>query len=114
MTNQSNNNNLYLNDPTFIKLNILFILSLKIIIEKMVKKKIIEILFHIITYQMSKKKKDFNVLIDGKSIFDLPVKNEEEAYEKIIEMSRSNENTTGTLLNFAYLKKTLTNCNWFE
>ena len=33
--------------------------------------------------------KDFNVLIDGKSFFDLPVKNEEEAYEKIIEiMSR--------------------------
>ena len=31
--------------------------------------------------------KDFNVLIDGKSFFDLPVKNEEEAYEKIIEMS---------------------------
>ena len=24
--------------------------------------------------------KDFNVLIDGKSFFDLPVKNEEEAY----------------------------------
>ena len=26
--------------------------------------------------------KDFNVLIDGKNVFDLPVKNEEEAYEK--------------------------------
>ena len=26
-----------------------------------------------------KKKKDFNVLIDGKSFFDLPVKNEEES-----------------------------------
>ena len=35
--------------------------------------------------------KDFNVLIDGKSFFDLPVKNEEEAYEKIIEMSGNNE-----------------------
>ena len=30
---------------------------------------------------------DFNVLIDGKSFFDLPVNNEEEAYEEIIEMS---------------------------
>ena len=28
--------------------------------------------------------KDFNVLIDGKSFFDLPVTNEKEAYEKII------------------------------
>ena len=25
----------------------------------------------------------FNVLIDGKSFFDLPVKNEEEAYKKL-------------------------------
>ena len=30
--------------------------------------------------------KDFNILIDGKSFFDLTIKNEEEAYEKIIEM----------------------------
>ena len=32
---------------------------------------------------------DFKVLIDGKSFFDLPVKNEEEGYEKIIEMSNN-------------------------
>ena len=38
--------------------------------------------------------KDFNVLIDGKSFFALPVKNEEEAYKKIIEMSRNNDYTT--------------------
>ena len=49
--------------------------------------------------------KDFNVLIDGKSFFDLPVKNEEEAYEKIIEMSRNNDYTTGNLLDFAYFKE---------
>ena len=48
---------------------------------------------------------DFNVLIDGKSFFDLPVKNEEEAYEKIIEMSSNNDYTTGNLLDFAYFKK---------
>ena len=52
---------------------------------------------------------DFNVLIDGKSFFDLPVKNEEEAYEKIID---NNDYTTGNLLDFNYYKKTLqTNCN---
>ena len=39
--------------------------------------------------------KDFNVLIDGKSFFDLPVKNEEEAYENIIEISKNNDYTTG-------------------
>ena len=49
--------------------------------------------------------KDFNVLIDGKSFFDLPVKNEEEAYEKIIEMSRNNDYTTGNLLDFPYFKE---------
>ena len=48
---------------------------------------------------------DFNVLIDGKSFFDLPVKNEEEAYEKIIEMSNNNDYTTGNLLDFAYFKE---------
>ena len=35
--------------------------------------------------------KDFNVLIDRKSFFDLSVKNEEEAYENIIEMSNNND-----------------------
>ena len=51
--------------------------------------------------------KDFNVLIDGKSFFDLPVKNEEEAYEKIIEMSNNSDYATGNLLQFGYLKRKL-------
>ena len=50
---------------------------------------------------------DFNVLIDGKSFFDQPVKNAEGAYEKIIDMSNNNEYTTGNLLDFAYYKKKL-------
>ena len=49
--------------------------------------------------------RDFNVLIDGKSFFDLPVKNEEEAYEKIIDMSNYNDYTTSNLLDFAYFLK---------
>ena len=39
---------------------------------------------------------DFNVLIDGKSFFDVPVKTKEEAYENTIEMSRNNDYTTVT------------------
>ena len=35
----------------------------------------------------------------------MSVKNEEEAYEKIIEMSNNNNYTTGNLLDFAYFKK---------
>ena len=49
--------------------------------------------------------KDFNVLIDGKSLFDLLIKNEEEAFEKIMSMSKNNDYTTGNLLHFGYFKQ---------
>ena len=49
--------------------------------------------------------KDYNVIIDKLAFFDLPIKNEEEAYEKIIDISRSNEYTTGNLLDYDYFKK---------
>ena len=49
--------------------------------------------------------KDFNILTDGKSLFDLPVKNEEEAYEKIMDMSNNNDYTTSNLLDFVCFKK---------
>ena len=39
------------------------------------------------------------------SFFDLRVKYEEEAYEKIIAMSRNNDYTTGNLLDLAYFKE---------
>ena len=35
----------------------------------------------------------------------MPVKNEEEAYEKIVEHSNNNDYTTGNLLDVAYFKK---------
>ena len=37
--------------------------------------------------------------------FELPVKNKEEAYEKIIEMSNNNDYTIGNLLDCAYFKE---------
>ena len=49
--------------------------------------------------------KDFNVLIDGKSFFDLPIKNDKGVYEKIIEKCNNNDYTTGNLLDFAYFKE---------
>ena len=48
--------------------------------------------------------KDFDVLIHGEQFFETPVKNKEEAYEAIIEMSRNNEYTTGSLLDYEYFK----------
>ena len=35
----------------------------------------------------------------------MPIKTEEEAYEKIIDISRNNEYKTGNLLDYDYLKK---------
>ena len=49
--------------------------------------------------------KDFNVVIDKLAFFDLPIKTEEEAYEKIIDISRNNEYTTGNLLDYDNFKK---------
>ena len=49
--------------------------------------------------------KDFNVVIDGKSFFDVPVKNKEETSEKIIEMSKNNDYTTDNLLDYEYFSK---------
>ena len=43
-----------------------------------------EYLFQNITCQMFKKK-DFNVLIDGKRFFDILIKNNEETYKQIID-----------------------------
>ena len=49
--------------------------------------------------------KDYNVIIDKLAFFDLPIKAEEEAFEKIIDISRNNEYTTGNLLDDDYFKK---------
>ena len=87
MTVQNNNNNLnYLTDTTFTKVNRLFILSFKRIKENDGKKDHRDTFSHY--YVPNVERKDFNVLIDGKILSDLPIKNEEEAKEKIIKMSR--------------------------
>ena len=46
--------------------------------------------------------KDFNALADKKQFFDQPVKSKLEAYEKLTEMSRNDDYTTGNLLDFSY------------
>ena len=46
--------------------------------------------------------KDFNALIDNKPFFDQPVKNKQEVYEKLIEISRNGDYTTGNLLDYLY------------
>ena len=100
MTIQPQNNNLnYLIDPTFTNVNRLFVLSFSRNNNTDNRDPFSDY------YVPNVETKDFNVLIDGKSFFDLPVKNEEETYEKIIEMSNNNDYTTGNLLDFSYFKE---------
>ena len=44
------------------------------------------------------------MLTDGKPLFEIPVKNKEEAYEAIIEMSKNGDYTTGNFLDYEYFK----------
>ena len=44
--------------------------------------------------------KYFNVLADGKSFFDVLIRNKEKTYGKNIEMSKNNDCTTGNLLDY--------------
>ena len=49
--------------------------------------------------------KEYNVIIDKLAFFDLPIKNKEEAYEEIIDISKNEEYKTGILLDYDYFKK---------
>ena len=71
----------YVIDPTFIKVNRLFVISFENEDDRISFSKY---------YTPSIEIKDFSVLllIDGKSFFDTPIKNKEEAFEKIIEMGK--------------------------
>ena len=97
---QPQNNNLNsLIDPTFTKVNRLFMLSFP-------SNNNADSRYSFSNYSVPKVKvNDFNVLNDGKSFFDLSVRNDEEAYEKIIDMSNNSDYTTGNLLDYAYYKK---------
>ena len=105
MTVKPKKNNLnYLNDPTFPSVNRLFVLPFTR--TGMHDHRKVFSNYYVPDVEI----KDFNVLIDGKSFFDLPVKNEKEAYEKIIEMSNNNDYTTGNLLDFAnFASRNITN-----
>ena len=101
MSIKNNNSNLnYLIDPTFTNVHRLFVLSF----ERTEDHKEYRDSFSY-CYVPKVKIKDFNVSIDGKSFSDLPIKNEEEAYEKIIGVSNNNNYMTGNLLDFAYYKE---------
>ena len=100
MTIQPQNNNLnHIIDPTFMSANKLFVLSFS-------RNNNSHSRYSVSNYYVPNIKiNDFNVLICQISFFDLPVKNEEEVYEKIMDMSNNNYYTTGNFLSYAYLEK---------
>ena len=95
-TDEINNNLNILIDPTFTNVNRLFVLAYRTADDR-------QSFFQF--YLPNVMVKDYNVIIDKLAFFDLPMKTEEEAYEKIIDISRSNEYTTGNLLDYDYFKK---------
>ena len=97
MTMEAINNNLnILIDPTFTNVNRLFVLAYQNVDDRQSYDE-----FYLPKVMI----KDYNVIIDKLAFFDLPMKTEEEAYEKIIDISRNNEYTTGNLLDYDYFKK---------
>ena len=98
MSNQTKNNNLnYLIDPTFSNVNRLFVLSFENEDDKTSYYKY---------YVPNVEIKDYNVLIDGNALFELPIKNLEETYEKIIQITdHSGYYTRGNLLDYKYFKE---------
>ena len=97
MSTEAINNNLnILIDPTFTNVNRLFVLAYQTADDRQSFSQ-----FYLPRVMV----KDFNVIIDKLAFFDLPIKTEEEAYEKIIDISRNNEYTTGHLLDYDYFKK---------
>ena len=97
MTKEAINNNLnILIDPTFTNANRLFVLAYQNADDR---KSFSQF------YLPKVLVKDFNVTIDKLAFFDLPIKTEEEAYEKIIDTCRNNEYITGNLIDYDYFKK---------
>ena len=97
MTTEAINNNLnILIDPTFTNVNRFFVLEYQNADDRQSFSQ-----FYLPRVMV----KDFNVIIDKLAFFGLPIKTEEEAYEKIIVISTNNEYTTGNLLDYDYFKK---------
>ena len=97
MINQIKTNHLnHLIDPTLIKVNRLFVSSFENEEDRTSFSK----------YYVPKVKiKDFNVLIDGKSFLDVPEKNKEETFEKIMSIGQNYDYTTGDSLDYEYFSK---------
>ena len=96
MFNQTINNNLnYLMDPTFSNVHRLLVLSFENEEDRI----------SFSNYYVPKAEiKDYNGIIEGKPFFEILGKNKEETNEKITEISKNSDCTTGNLLDYEYFK----------
>ena len=97
-TEPINNNLNILIDPTFTNVNRLFVLTYQVDANNNDDRQSFSQFY--LQRVMIK-----DVIINKLAFFDLPIKNEEDAYEKIMDISKINEYRTGNLLDYDYFKK---------
>ena len=92
-----NSNLNHLIEPSFQKVNRLFVLAFEDDAQRISNKR-----YYIPNVEI----KDYNVMIDGKNFFDQPVKNDKVTYENIrkIATGQGDDYTTGCLLDYSYFK----------
>ena len=100
ITTQTKNNNLdYLIDPTLSNINRFFVLLFKNGNNDPTGNPFNKYYMPLVEIT------DFNAWIDNKLFFYQQVKNKLETYEKLVEMSRNDDYTTGNLLDYLYHQK---------
>ena len=91
--NSKNSNSDYMIDPTFINISILIVLSSKNSANNATRD------FQSLYYMPLVEIKDVSVVINNKPIFDQPLKNKQESYEKLVGIPRNDDYTAGNLLD---------------
>ena len=88
----------YLINPSFQKVNRLFVLSFKNENDRT---------SHSTYYLPKVEIKDYNVMIDGRNVFDQPIDSMAKAYENIrkVAIGHGDDYTIGCILGYAYLKE---------
>ena len=99
VTRQTRNRNLdFLINPSFQGVNRLLVLSFEGRTIRQCYKK-----YFLLTVEIT----DYNIMIDGRSFFDQPVKNDLRAYDNIRKIGQGDDNATGYLPNVSLFQNLL-------
>ena len=86
-------------DPTIRNINRLFLQSFKVSVNDPIKN------CFDMSYMPQVEFKNFNALFDNKPFYDQPIKNKQEVYKKLVEVSGNDDYATGNLLDYLYHQK---------